>query len=814
MQTQSCQKRISRGSVYTLSAGSTIETKADLRNPTILETALGRKKRKKEIVAGQTAVEPTARRQEAGMEHAVEAEHSGAAVDGADNPPVWMSWSGCFIGCLLAYGLSFFFRAQEFVYWQSPGLKLDGQYLMSTHDAYAWLAGAVDVNGFFVGQPLPRMLSFLHALTGFSVAEIGFWLPAVLAPLAAIPVCLLACRLGGCEFSAVAGLLAATSLGYTVRTRLGSLDTDLYTLLFPVILAGGVLLWLDRYFDMAWRRRGMGRRSGQDGPLSLPDLPAIWGGAFALGLMCQLYYIFYASGMSIMLATLGLAGVAGFVLAVPGLRLTALCAACLSTAPLFFGWPGVLAAALLAVVAWKRPALLAEQRMLWGLAGVFVIAVVVFEGEIVRGMLSHVLTWLKPTHVSGGLGNASQSVEAALQLPGIRQSVREAQNAPLALIIEQIAGHWTIFWGGVAGYGYLCWRRPACLAFLPLLLLGLASTRFGYRFSMYGGPTLGLGFLGLGLAVGDLFKAPRALRWVAGLVFLAGVAYPMVIFSSQLRPAPVLTREYARTLNVAENATERNGWLWQWWDYGYAAQFYARRYTFADGGRNYSNWVFPLAKVHMAYSPMAASQLMHTFAAQTWKQVQAEGGDGEADRWTVPGIFELSLDPIEFLEDMGAGRAQQYLGDLSTKAMPVDTRHPSQYLVLAWDNLKLSGWISDFGSWNVATGSHARGQVGQVGGDVSIDTQTGTLVTGEYPPLKIKELAIVLSDTTQIRKWSNPTGLNVVMNRLSNEVFVMDDVIYDSMMVQMLVKDPKEFTPYFQLVVENSPWGRIYRLAQ
>jgi dolichyl-diphosphooligosaccharide--protein glycosyltransferase len=737
---------------------------------------------------------------------------------------VGFAWISCLAGCLLAYGLSLLVRAREIDLWQHPALKLDGQYIMSTHDAYAWLAGAVGVNGFFVDQPLPEMLCAVHFLTGLSIAHIGFWLPALLAPVAAVPVCFLACWLGGREYAAAAGLLAATSLSYTVRTRLGSLDTDLYTLLFPVVLAGALVLWLDTYFSMAWRLSGRQREAGEntaftDTP-STDRLPVIWGGAALLGLLCQLYYHFYASGMAIMLVTLGMGGVVGFALAAPGLRLTALCAASLATVPLFFGWPGMILATAVAAAVWKRPDLFANHRVLLGILGGTALAVLLFAPDILRGMLSHVLTWLKPTHVAGGVDDTAKAV---LQLPGIRQSVREAQNAPLSLIIEQIAGHWSVFWAGAVGYVYLCWRRPACLAFLPLLLLGLAGTRFGYRFSMYGGPTIGLGFLGLGLAANRYLRLSSVLRWVAGGVLVVGVAYPLFVFSSQLRPSPVLTREFARTLRAADNSTATDGWLWQWWDYGYAAQFYGKRYTFADGGRNYSNWVFPLAKVHTARSPMAAAQLMHEFAATSWRQVlhpsQKNRKDHpEVEDWTekrrMPGIFDMSLNPIENLQDMGAENAQKYLDNLATRPMKVSSDHPPQYFAVGWDNLKISAWISDFGSWNVVTGSHTRGQVGRIGGDVSIDTAQGVLTSGQYPPLRIKELCLVRPDENKFRHWPNPDGLYAVVNRMSNEVYLMDAWVYESMMIQMLLKDPAEFAPYFELVVENQPWGRIYRLAR
>ena len=40
----------------------------------------------------------------------------------------------------------------------------------------------------------------------------------------------------------------------------------------------------------------------------------------------------------------------------------------------------------------------------------------------------------------------------------------------------------------------------------------------------------------------------------------------------------------------------------------------------------------------------------------------------------------------------------------------------------------------------------------------------------------------------------------------------MDRTIYKSMMVQMLIAEPVEFKPYFELVADHYPWARAYRV--
>ena len=39
-----------------------------------------------------------------------------------------------------------------------------------------------------------------------------------------------------------------------------------------------------------------------------------------------------------------------------------------------------------------------------------------------------------------------------------------------------------------------------------------------------------------------------------------------------------------------------------------------------------------------------------------------------------------------------------------------------------------------------------------------------------------------------------------------------DRAVYDSMMVQMLIGDPQGFAEYFELISDNPPWTRVYRV--
>jgi dolichyl-diphosphooligosaccharide--protein glycosyltransferase len=62
--------------------------------------------------------------------------------------------------------------------------------------------------------------------------------------------------------------------------------------------------------------------------------------------------------------------------------------------------------------------------------------------------------------------------------------------------------------------------------------------------------------------------------------------------------------------------------------------------------------------------------------------------------------------------------------------------------------------------------------------------------------------------------WPNGKGLHGIINELSREVYVMDSKIYRSMMVRMLIGQPKDFEDHFKLAVDHFPWARAYKLMR
>ena len=672
-------------------------------------------------------------------------------------------------------------RMAEFSAWNDAAFLIQGERLMATHDAYTWLAGAKDIGG-YTGHAFSRLLAFLHHVTGMELSEVGFWSPVMLVPLLAVPACLLAWGLGRPEAGLVFGILVTSGLGFLVRTRLGFCDTDLIALLFPLAVSCLLAAWLTRMRENVERPPA----------LTTPDVLI----AAAIGLLGWLGVYSYPGNISMMFTTCVLGAVLIFFLVPAQRREGAVSGVLLAFALIFAGLAGTLLAAVWMIWRMRGPSVSTQVRLLgWALV-VAAVLVLADAHEKVWWIMHRLFFYAKSS--APDLANAT----TAIRLPDIAQSVREAQNLEWGLLGPRMGGNWTIFILGLVGFGFAAWRRPILLVFLPYLALGIASVKLGNRFAMFGTVAVGLG---LGFGVSELLvllRQSQGRRWIAQLAVACLALWPSAQFMAEVRPVPVLPKVYAETFMDLRNVAEPNALLWQWWDYGYAAQYYAERATMGDGGRQAGPWLYPLARVHCAKSSPEAAQLMRYFGLITYQEGQKSSSDSL--------ISLLAGNPVAELETMDGPQAKAFLDGLATAERLPDAGVP-QYFTVSWENLRLAGWISYYGHWDMVTATSQPGKIQQVSGDIRIDSANGGLaLQGQTVPLD--SLDVIQSDGDRHFTWPNGTGMHAVINQYSRQVFLMDAKMYQSMMVQMLIKPAADFAEDFELVLDRSPWNRVYKV--
>lgn len=675
-------------------------------------------------------------------------------------------------------------RLVELPYWFDPAFFVNGEHLMATHDAYAWLAGAMGI-GNYADHFFARSLGIMHETLGLSLGAVGFWSPIIFVPMLALPICLLARSLRLTEGALVFGILTTSGLGFLVRTRLGFCDTDLISLLLPLCVSCLLAVGLGQ----------MRGSSEQTSALTRQDLL----GFVLVGLLGKLAVYSYPSNTSIIFINYVMCAAIGVFLA-PAPRREGFAAGLLLMFALSFaGWTGAGVAGAWVLWCIRRPGYFRKEFQLLAFAVVAVLVLYLAN--------AHEMFWWFVLKLSFYLKVSAPSLENAtvsIKLPEIAQSVREAQNLEWGLLGLRLGGNWVIFVLGILGYGLVSWRRPALLMLLPFLVLGLASVKLGNRFAMYG--TVGVG-AGLGLGLSELMlmlRQSQGRRWIAQLAMACVALWPSAEAMEEMRPVPVLPQTYAQTFLELKEKTEPGALLWQWWDYGYAGQYYAERVTFGDGGRQTGPWLYPLARVHCASTSREAAQLMRYFG-------QAMLDSGSTNTTDTRTALFLGI-PVAEIQKMDASSARQFIVELGQSEQDVATTVPN-YLVLSWENLRLAAWISYYGNWDIVSGTSSPGKMQQVQGEIRVDSATGSLVVNGKP-MSLDSLDVIESGETRHFDWPNGSDMHVLINQQSRQVFLMDAKMYRSMMVQMLIRPPQEFAEDFTLVVDKFPWARAYKVRE
>ena len=147
---------------------------------------------------------------------------------------------------LVTFALAFGLRMLEWPCWQNPEYRLGSEWLLATHDAYTWVAGAEGF-GLAVGHPMAVMLQWMALAVGVPPATVAFWFPPVLASCVAVIVYAWVWAFGSMETGVAAGVLVSLSPGFLGRTLLGFYDTDLVTLFFPLLMTFAPACWAMRY---------------------------------------------------------------------------------------------------------------------------------------------------------------------------------------------------------------------------------------------------------------------------------------------------------------------------------------------------------------------------------------------------------------------------------------------------------------------------------------------------------------------------------------------------------------------------------------
>lgn len=740
------------------------------------------------------------------------------------------SWLRFFLFALLTCALAFGLRLLEWPSWRNPEYRLGDQMLLATHDAYHWLAGAAGF-GRAVDHPMSIFLRDVSSLLGVIPANAAFWIPAFLASLVAGMVFAWCALLGGMRAGAAAGLIASISPGFLARTLLGYYDTDLVTLFFPLLIAIFPAFWCKVFLIFPSRPPFAGKLSSYFKYLKttgiiikkrirpvksgIPEIAAasrLWicflafGGLFAWQTL-QWHSVFpYLIRYNVILLSLMV-----LVFSRPGRRGSLFLISLSFSLPALAGpWGLILPAALLCAGfspghAAKSGAAAPRAWLICALAAL--VFWLILRGDILTVLQAQVQAYLKPAGDVHGAGAAS------LVFPSVAQSIIEVQDLSLPALFPYFHPWLEAAVLGYAAFAIIIFLRPAALFLLPLAALGLLSSYMGGRMVMFGAPIVALG---LSLPAFWLIKrllsrwiGSAACGWIASIILCALLVAPFADMIPALSQGPVINRRHAAALSQASVITPPDATLWLWWDWGYAAHYFARRNTIADGAEHGGPSLYLPAAVFATDSPRFARQIIRY----------------ASDRGDIPG---------NFFKGMDAAAAQALVNRLRSNNEPLAPGKGRQYIITSFEMLRLGFWISNYGNWNFILGRGEGGAISILPQALSYNLARGE-VRLEGKRGVIFPISISVFEETGIRRknyvldWfrSHPSAspasqkaflesrrnINFLFNRVTDEKLAMDENIYRSMMVQLLLCDPRDpaISPYFRLVYDNV-FARLYEV--
>lgn len=364
----------------------------------------------------------------------------------------------------------------------------------------------------------------------------------------------------------------------------------------------------------------------------------------------------------------------------------------------------------------------------------------------------------------------------------------------------------------------------ACLILAGLILL-VPSCRetmielwnsLGWLHFVIMGCLLAMFVIGLGRQRGwrltrtlDMIGPHLLYRSAAVILMLAIVIPPLADLVPAMTHGPILNRRHAAGLRELRKATPEDAMIWHWWDWGYAAHHFSRRDTIADGAEHGGPSLYLPAAVYATDDPR--------FARQIIKYTAAKGN--------VPG---------NVFKGLTASQAADMITWLNNPNNPLIQADGKQYLVLSFDMLDLGFWISTFGSWNFLSKEGRgyaisivpqalsyrldKGEVVMKGNNINVPAASidvfsdGQLDHRDYvtPPE-------YLPDNAAIKAWKEDMerrrNVHFMFNRVTGEKLVIDDRMYNTLMVQLLICDPGDprFAPYFRLIFDNV-FCRVYEV--
>ncbi len=167
----------------------------------------------------------------------------------------------------------------------------------------------------------------------------------------------------------------------------------------------------------------------------------------------------------------------------------------------------------------------------------------------------------------------------------ITVSIAELQGLNFKQLVLLTTDNYLTFIFGLLGLFILFVRKFKYMVIgLPILMIGLISYKSGMRFIMYLAPFLGMGLGYITFLFFDYiskrYQRFGKIIFLFSLTFITFLSFPAKRLYNEYRPllSDTLFYDYKKLKNL----TEKNSYIWTWWDFGDPIEYISDRGTFID----------------------------------------------------------------------------------------------------------------------------------------------------------------------------------------------------------------------------------------
>jgi dolichyl-diphosphooligosaccharide--protein glycosyltransferase len=492
-------------------------------------------------------------------------------------------------------------------------------------------------------------------------------------------------------------------------------------------------------------------------------------------------------------------------------RLVGLAGLSLSVLLWYLWWPQGYIVGLLLALATYALSVFFVRRNKWEnvLRGIIlvggVVAVLIVLGAVTQSF--SVPNFLKPfvEYVNLILKSPGQ------QEPSVGASITELKSIGWRNGMAQILGHWTLAIPAMAGVILVTVSKPFFLIlWAPFIILGSLGF-FSNRFLIFLVPPLAFGLIFFSsvwfINSKRLSFISPTWRVITAVTVSIGLAIPNVYLNMVQAGLPNVTSGLVQMAKTIAPLEPQEGVVWAWWDYGYVLQYYAKKKTFIDGGKQAPPRLVVSAYPFATEDVVAAKNWINSFARSDLKPF-----------FLATEEFGSETKAFEFLKDALKNQAnldealrrhhQEHNEKVWRELLYPET---SAFLFIPVDFLRKTYWWYYYGTWdyNRGQGIHpisvyfpqwfvnvnaAKGYLTTLDGKRILFGKYVFAKKGEFP----KE--VVISHDPPAVLFMTVPGVAIILGEDVSESTALK-----------LYRHPDRFNHAFELIYYNPTYGGIWR---